>query len=348
MRRVILIGLLSLYLCLLTGCSRVLVYSDILTDNPRHPLIDPNIGPVKMKISGKHMPTKMHTKPIIELSEPCRVKYCPCYVDSSPRILVIGQIPKGREYHVTIDSGSCMSMIISDRIVLENNLPIYPIEHNQIGGICYLPFLKLGKAIIHNIPGIYRKQQWESQLFGIPIDREKFIIVGLRLMEKFRYILLDGIRKEMELSAKQSFAPIQPSHWSYYPCAIEKDAYNNDRLMVDIPIEGIELHIAFDTDLGENLMVTPEVWAKLSKRIKVENKKTIKWSGYEGIEIDCQEITITKLNIDNTTIKDAQVLVLPEHDTYLTNILGMKCFKNTIVVLDFERNLMWVKNSATD
>lgn len=325
----------------------VQVDSDILKDNPEQPLIDPNIGPVKMTVSGNRL-LKIHTKPTIELKEPCQVKYHWLYYrGSDPIIIITGQVPKGKKYEVAIDSGFAFSVILSDKIILENNLPIYPIEHEQVVGICYLPFLQLGKATIRNVPGFWMKQQWELQLFGIPIWREKWVIVGLGIMKDFRYILLDGLRREVELSAEQSFAPAEPDNWSQYTFTIEKDRTNNDRLRVDIPIEDEKLHIRFDTCCPYSLAVSSKLWAKLFEKVKAEDARDSKcWSWQDGFT-PCQKILIPKLTVGNRVISNAEVLVLPEDNTDKPwGFIGMGCFKNTVVVLDFERNLMWVKNDA--
>lgn len=325
MRKIILSSLLSLCLCLLAGCSYVVVDSDILKDNPEQPLIDPNIWPVKMTISG--------------LKEPCRVKYRPYYVYTHPTAIVTGQIPRGKKYPVLIDSGFPSFIWVSDKIILENNLPIYPIKGIPSTGFCHLPFLKLGKVTLRNPLCMYRQQHLELQVFGIPIWREKWIIVSLGIMKDFRYILLDGVQREVELSAEQSFAPIEPNNWSQYRFTIEEDS-----LMVDIPIEGEDVHIAFDTCCSYGLTVRSKLWAKLSERVKVRGARDYKkLSGLAGW-IPCKKMLIPKLAVGNKVIKNAEVLVLPEDKHFkMSSHLGMKFFKNTVVVLDFERNLMWVK-----
>lgn len=326
MRKIILSSLLSLLLSLLTGCSYVLVHSDILKDNPNQPLIDSYTGLIK--------------KPIIELKEPCRVKY---RFDSRP--IVTGQIPEAREYPVAIDSGSPGFIEVSDIFVRENNLPIYPVGKTASWGFCRLPSLKIGKATIRNPRCTYRAQHWELRVLGIPITKDKLVIVGLRLMKRFRYILLDGLRKEVELSAQQSFTPAEPNNWSQYPCTIEKDP--KTILMVDIPIEGEDVHIEFDTGCAYGLTVSSKLWAKLSERVKVKDSKNSKKGSYFSGWIPCQKKLIPRLTVGNKVINNAEVLVLPEDSHHISH-LGMNFFKNTVVVLDFERNLMWVKNNGAD
>jgi hypothetical protein len=327
MRRAVLICLLTSYLSLLEGCSYVIVHSDILKDNPDQLLIDPNTPRVKMTISG--------------LEQPCRIKYGRYYSDST-KAIVKGEVPQGRKYPVIIDSGFPVFIHVNDNIVRENNLAIRPIAEPSSTGACHLPFLKLGKVTIRNPRCMYTEQHWELQVCGMPIYKEKWIIVGLNLMKRFRYILLDGVRRELELSAEQSFAPAEPDNWSQYTFTIERHM-----LMVDIPIEDQDLHIMFDTGCGYGLTLSSKLWGKLSERLKVKDSRDFKKASYNAGRIPCQKMLISNLTIGNKLIKNAEVLVLPEDDEGRGH-LGMKFFKDTVVVLDFERNLMWVKNDGTN
>ena len=52
----------------------------------------------------------------------------------------------------------------------------------------------------------------------------------------------------------------------------------------------------------------------------------------------------------NVVIKNAEVMILPEDTSYLQadipGYISIWTFKDTSVVLDFERSLMWVKNNG--
>jgi hypothetical protein len=53
-------------------------------------------------------------------------------------------------------------------------------------------------------------------------------------------------------------------------------------------------------------------------------------------------------------VQNAKVVILPddnpifESNATQNGILGMQCFDDTILVLDFEQSVMWVKKGVTD
>jgi len=346
--------LTSLFSCLLylTGCSftplrYMAVNSTFETYYTKHPLIDPNTGPLKMTVEGKRIKS-FNTKPIIELSEPCRIKLA-----SDSHIVVTGQAPKGSKCRVSIDSGFPGFCMLSDNIVRENSLHIYPTEGGQVEGVCYLPSLQLGKATICDVPCYYTKKLRELQLFGIPINRLKKVWVGIRLMRDFKYIVLDNSQGEIELSAKQSFIPVHPNCWIQYPFKIEKDINGELRLMVKIPIAGENLWILFDTCSSPGLSVDAEFWAKLSERAKTVKIKDSKNQYYQTGLVDCQRAIVSELTIGHRIIANAEVVFFPEdkpHEIQIgnksykfPNVLGMGYFKDTVIALDFEHGLLWVR-----
>jgi len=321
------------------------VDSDIPKNGNGPPLLDPNSGPLKMTMTGKRI-IAFHTKPIIDLDEPCRIKYNPLS-GSSYEVTVTGRLAENYQCRVMIDTGCPVLCMLSCNVVQENNLPIYPIEgQSPNGGVCYLPYLKLGEATIREVSCLYMNRQWELQFFGIPVNRIRTVLFGLQLMREFRYILFDGVHGELTLSAKQSFMPVQDNQWLQYPFKIEEDINRNLRLMVDFPIEGKTYHIALDTGADAGLTVDTKFFDKLSKNIKVAGKnRNFKYANYQAGWVDCQKIVLPELNFCHRRIKNAQIIILPDDIAYKhTNTVGMRYFKDTVFVLDFESELLWVKD----
>jgi len=237
--------------------------------------------------------------------------------------------------------------MLSSNIVQENKLPVYPIEGmSPSGGVCYLPYLQIGRAAIRDVSCLYMNRQWELQFFGMPVNKPRMVLFGLQLMREFRYILFDGVHKELTLSAKQSFRPTQDNTWQQYPFKIEEDIIKNFRLMVDFPIEGKNYHIALDTGDGSGLIVDAKFFDKLSKDIKVTAKKqNIKRTFYQYGWVDCRKVVLPELDFCHRKIKNVQIIIRPDDiASKYPNFVGMKCFKDTVFVLDFERELLWVKN----
>jgi len=347
-KRLFLTALLP-YLLYLAGCSLaplkyMPVDANIDINNTKLPLIDPNDGPLKMTMEGKRI-IAFNTKPTIDLDKPCQIKYNPLGFNSY-NIVVTGQLAKNYQCRVMIDTGCPFLSMLSYNVVQENNLPIYPIEGESWCGICYLPYLQIGEATIREVSSLYTTRQWELQFFGIPIKKIRMVLFGLQLMREFRYILFDGVNKELTLSAKQSFTPMHDNQWLQYPFKIEEDINKNLRLWVDIPIEGKTYHIAFDTGANAGLIIDTKFFDELSKRIKVAGKKQkCKLPIYQEGWVDCQKVVLPELSFCHKRIKNAQIIILPDDIAYKhTNFVGMRYFKDTVFVLDFESELLWVKN----
>ena len=313
----------------------------------------PNRGPVKITESEEE-PSRIvinwgWDKERIDLTEPCRVKYQTFYFDFIDLVVVPGTLPNGKTYSIWLDTGYPGYALTNGLTILENDFAIYPLGKDRATsaytGICYLPSLQIGQATIINPPCYYLQQQWEVRLLGLPIWQQKGVIVGLGLLKDFRYIAFNNIKKEVEFAPTGPFEPDEPEHWNSHPFEIEKR-----QLMVDIPVEGHNLSLMFDTCGRYGMVVATDMWEKLPTPVKAAKIKESKFfSGFLG-QLPCRRARIKKLKIGNLVVNNAEIIILPEDSPYLSagKSISMKYFKNNIVVLDFERNLMWVKNSGTD
>jgi len=341
-----------MFLYLLTCCSVGLVR----TSDPAKELqyarrLDLNDGPVKIAKSEED-PNTITTnwdwdKTRINLTEPSRVKYQTFYFNFLDLIVVPGMLPNGKTYSIWLDTGYPGYALTNGLTILENDLAIYPLGKDPgtsaHTGICYLPSFQIGQVTIINPPCYYLQLQWEVRLLGLPIWQQKGVIVGLGLLKDFRYIVFNNIKKEVEFVPTGPFEPDEPEHWDSYPFEIE-----NGQLMVDIPVDGQDLTLMFDTCGRYGMVVNRDMWEKLPASVRTTESKEIKFfSGFLG-QLPCRRARIKKLKIANLTIKKSEILILPEDSPYKANYIGMKYFRDTVVVLDFERNLMWVKNSGTD
>lgn len=333
-----------LLLCLpyLVGCSFVPIRYMLVdvNSNVKLPLIDPNNGPLKMTLEGNTV--ALHTRPVINAEGPCKIKY----ISSPFGITVAGRLAKNYQCSVMIDTGCPGLCVLSSDIVQENKLPVYPIEKLSWSGVCYLPYLRIGRATIHDVACVYWNKQWELQLFGVPVNKPRVVLFGLQLMREFRYIMFDGVNRELTFSAKQSFMPANDGQWLQCPFKIEQDSAKNLRLMVDFPIEGENYRIALDTGTSEALSVDAKFFDEFSKSIKVTAKKqNIKSAFYQCGWVDCRKVVLPELDFCHRKIKNAQIIILPDDEANKhTNFVGMQRFKDTVFVLDFENGLLWVKD----
>ena len=316
---------------------------DANIDTTDLPLIDPNTGPLKMAVEDKRI--TLYTKAIIDLDKPCRIKYHPLTFNRCS-VWVTGRLTKNYRCHVAIDTGCWALGALSWSVIRENKLPIYPIEIEEkvFDGFCYLPVLQVGEAKIREVGCLCMNKELDRQFFGMPVNRIRRVLLGLQLLKEFRYILVDGVHKELMLSAEQSFTPMQDDQWLQYPLKIEEYPKGGLRLMIDIPIGGKTYHIQLDTGSDGALTVDTKFFDELSKSITATVKKRKGKDLFLIGWVDCQKVVLPELDFCHRILKNAQISILPDDMAgKYTNLVGMQCFKDTVMVLDFERELMWVK-----
>ncbi len=285
-----------------------------------------------------------------EQQDPCRIKYHSSY-SINRWMAVEGKLGNGMKYPVVLDTGASIALFVNDIHVMENKLAIHPLKSHDGDsagwGMCYLPELHLGQVTLANWPCFYREQHTEIQLLGLTLAKGKAVIAGLAALRRFKYISFDSINKEVELSLEKVFKPDQLDSWTQYSFMIEEDLGGNSFLFVKIPIAGEETELQLDTGSGRGLAITEELWERLHEKIRhVKLKKGIDLYPYIGW-LACKQGVIPKLEVGNKTVKNAKVSVFPNDSPIVdqcSGMLGMQYFQDTIIVLDFERNLMWVKN----
>ena len=285
-----------------------------------------------------------------EQRDPCRIKYHSSY-SVNRWMAVEGKLGNGRKYPVVLDTGASIPLFVNDIHIMENKLTAYPLKsHNgdSVGwGMCYLPELLIGQVTLASWPCFYREQHTELQLLGLPLVKGKAVIAGLAALRRFKYISFDSVRKEVEFSLERVFKPGQLDLWAQYSFAIEEDLGGNALLFVKIPIAGEETELQLDTGSGRGLAITGELWEKMSKKIRrIKLKKGRDLYPYIGWLV-CKQGVVPKLEVGNRIVKNAKMSVFPNDSPIVeqrSGLLGMQYFQDTIMVLDFERNLMWVKN----
>ena len=287
-----------------------------------------------------------------EQQGPFRIKYHPSY-NKNRWMVVEGSLGKERKYPVILDTGASLGLFVNDIHIIENKLTIYPQSHSydsSVGwGTCHVPELNIGQLTLVDWPCYYREQHMEIQLFGIPLARDKAVIAGLETLQKFKYIAFDSIKKEVELSPNDAFQPEHPDLWTKYPFSIEEDLGGNVSLIVKIPIAGQEVELQLDTGSGRGLAISEDLWEQMSKKFRnVKLRKARDLYPYIGLLL-CKRGIAAELEIGNRKVKNAMISVFPEDSPIVDQcqgMLGMQYFQDTVMVLDFEQNLMWIKNSS--
>ena len=151
----------------------------------------------------------------------------------------------------------------------------------------------------------------------------------------------------MEFSYNELFEPGEPDLWEQYPFSIEEDFRGNAFLFVNILICGEKIELQLDTGSGRGLAIREELWEKMREKIQnVKLKNSRDLYPYIG-RLLCKRGIIGELEMGDRMVKNAEISVFPNDSPLVEDcqgLLGMQYFQDTVMVLDFESKLMWIKN----
>ena len=286
-----------------------------------------------------------------------RVKYHKQYY-TNHYIVIEGKIgTRANQYPVVLDTGASQPFFLNISHVLDNKLPIYTME-NAISdlngyklGICYLPLLQIGGITFTNRPCLYLEPSANKDLFGVQVvsnnSNSDTVIVGLPVLRQFNYIMFDNIDNEVEFSYNKNFETDQSDLWEKFPLTTEEDFHGNVFLFVKISIAGKEVELQFDSGSGRGLAIGKKLWDKVDGHVQdLDLEEGRDFYPYIG-RLTCRRGIVPNLQVGDRTVKNAEISVFPDDSPLLTEcggLLGMQYFQHTVVVLDFKRSLMWVKN----
>jgi hypothetical protein len=364
MRRVILSILFASLLFLQTGCQTVIVSGKKLESVKGITIIGPeDRASWTSEVVGSNVDSSSFGGKI-EQQRPFRIKYHPSYTanhwmvvegslgnESSSYFAKSSQNKVLRKYPVILDTGASVGLFVNDIHIMENKLTICPFEHRGVDsvgwGMCRVPELNIGQLTLLNWPCHYREQHTELQLLGIRFEKGKAIIAGLATLRKFKYIAFDSVNEEVELSLKEVFEPEQPGLWAKYSFSIEEDLGGSVFLFVKIPIAGRQVELQLDTGSGRGLAITRELWEQMPEKVRcIKLTRARDLYPYIG-QLLCKRGVATELEVGGRTVRNAQISVFPDDSPIVdqcSGMLGMQYFQDTVMVLDFERDLMWVKH----
>lgn len=353
--------LLALGLGTTAGCSLYPPgYANSLENRADIELIDPDDGPYSIEVILRDDGRRDYSWEIdsrIEQANPCRVKYHDLY--STKRFIVVeGSIGNGgKKYPVVLDTGASQSIFVKDTHVLENKLPIYPMQTGRGGkisydlGLCHLPALQIANVTLVDWPCLYLELHTKPEFFGLSVTQDNIkdnsIIVGLQALREFKYVLFDNINKEVEFSYNKLFEPAELNTWQKYPFSIKEDTHGNAFLFVQIPIVGEKTELQLDTGNGRGLAIREELWQRIREKFRnVRLRKGKELYPYIGL-LSCKRGTIGELDTGDRIVKNVEISIFPDDSPLVENcrgLLGMQYFQDAVMVLDFENEIMWIKN----
>jgi len=259
-------------------------------------------------------------------------------------VYVTGRL-NDRQYPIIIDTGCGFELVVNDMIVKDNQLEIFPFEYQQgtLAGLCSVEKIEIGEMTITTPPCLYTLNHYEKRVFGRTKWKQRQILFGLGLLHRFRYFLIDNVASQVELSMSESFRADPAQTWQQYPLSVEKSKTNAKKLMVRIIIAGQEAKATLDTGTNWSLTVSQSVWSTLETKLHVLSESRGQAQFFNGWN-DINTITVKELNVGEKCMVQTTIVVLADsifgEDCV---IIGMDYFKDTIVVIDFEHNLLWVR-----
>jgi hypothetical protein len=166
------------------------------------------------------------------------------------------------------------------------------------------------------------------------------------MMSKFSYVLFDNNNRHVTFSPFNEFETSDPSQWVDIPFVLEQ-VNGESRLMVNISLGGHDAHVEFDTCGGKpGLILRQDTWQRVAASVQARGgRKTLHPSFQFGWHRS-RRYVLPELQIGRLNLKDTKVNVLSADDKFIQNFEGIitfDSFKETVVVLDFKKNLLWIK-----
>ncbi|MBW8036403.1 MAG: hypothetical protein FVQ79_12440 [Planctomycetes bacterium] len=261
--------------------------------------------------------------------------------------VIEGQL-NGKAYPVIFDTGCNPMIVISERLVTESDLPVFffkPDNKQSSFALVIADSLKIGSLELTDYPCGLWSHKAEFRIFGLPIHKPELILIPLNMMRQFNYFKFDNLNKEVAFSKASSFAAADKSEWLSLPFRIE-GLY----LLLDVSIEGMETTLRLDTGAQYQLKLDESIVQELFKKrpdfAKAWKKNTYLYRPYAGGKITGKKFTAKSIHFSNQKLDRVELIYADiNQDKGYQGIIGYELFEKTVMVLDFKKNLMWVKKA---
>lgn len=252
----------------------------------------------------------------------------------------------GKIYPMIFDTGCSPTFFIQDIHVSENDLPVFFFnQEKKRAGLAIAKTISSGSMRFENQPCVFFGQSPRYTLLGVPFAREKDFAVGLPTIRGFKYCKFDQVGKRIQFSSESVFAPEDSEYWISYPFELK-----GHHLLLNIQVEGVDTALMLDTGACIELELFDTVTEKLYEK-RADYKKAWKFKTrlftphmnrkVEALKFKAKDLTLGEHVLDEVKVYSRPVKKGAEYD----GVIGMKLFKKTAMVLDFDKNLMWVRKS---
>lgn len=335
----------SLYLLTLAGCGMVDLAQLPHTDAENWRTFDPNDYGIRRidKSGGTISYTWDHDAEFGETE--CVLPYWQPAGRMIDMQSVKGRL-NGKAYPVIFDTGCNPVIILSKKIVSENDLPVYSLNPDDIQNSTALVIadsLEIGSFKLTDYPCVLWRHRAEFRFLGLPIHKPELIAIPLDMMSRFNYFKFDNLNKELSFSKVFAFLPDDASGWISIPFRIE-----GLFLLLEVPIENRNTTLRLDTGAGYELQLDESVVKELFNVRpdfqKARKRTTYLYGPYEDGKTAEKTFTAKNLHFGDRTMNRVRLIYSERiDDEGYEGTIGYEFFDDTVMVLDFEKRLLWIK-----
>ncbi len=334
-------------LMLIFGCSIAQYPTGDISKNPSLAHFDVNNLPfdVKKEYQQDKGITIITVVPKFEpgANKTFSMKYHHSLIYSAPNVHIPVEFPNGRKYIAYLDTGLPFYVFLTSDIILDYKLSIWPMDPNDtFKGLCHIPVLNIGPARIKDAAGYYWEQQWQFRILNIPVYKHSAIILGVKFIKSFDYVLFDNVGREVVFSKDGAFEPDNPQVWMSFPFSIKPDSFENERIMVQIPVNGYVCELFFDS-CGDKpgLRLNKSHWQAVEPKLSVKRLKKTHIYNFQAGRVAVQKAAVSQISIGDKILKNAEIVI--SEDPNSLSKFSLDYFQDTVVVLDFVNRRMWIK-----
>jgi hypothetical protein len=284
----------------------------------------------------------------IEPNEPVWIPYRPLEFAFGAWPMLNGKLENGKSVILMVDSGCGLPMLIGDSVIRRHGIPVLPIEDKEGGwGVCDIRALHVGGLTFTYPPCFFISQHLQLHGLGLPLWKQDTFLLGLPALQRFRYVTFDNPNRRVRFSKEESFVPAEPALWEQYPITIDREPNRTGiRLSLVLPLAGEPVRVGFDSGGGYWVMKeTP--FEALRSRLTIDSEKKGTFLAYQHGALKCRQAQVRDVSMGGRILKRTKLFILPDDTPYLPKheegYLSLREFRDTVVVLDFEKLLFWVQ-----
>lgn len=286
----------------------------------------------------------------IEPNEPVSISYRPLEFAFGAWPMVNGKLEGGKSVILLADTGCGLPLLIGDSVIGRHKIRVLPIEDKEGGwGVCDIRTLRIGGLTFRDPPCFFISQHLQLHALGVPLWKQDTLLLGLPTLQRFRYVAFDNPRRRILFSKDKSFVPEEPTVWEDCPITIENEPNHLlTRIALTLPLAGEPTKLGFDSG-GGFLVMKETPFESLRGRLHIVSEKKGTFLAYQYGALKSRRALVKNLSLGGRVLPRTKIYILPDDTEYLPKgedgYLSLREFRDTVVVLDFEKHLFRVQIS---